>query len=542
MGSRSGIVLISALLTLGVPTPANANRGDCNAQLQGDSTLRKVILTEFVTRISPLKKVAEKRLIKKGLAVPNEDELEAEGYRILGGLKEAVLAGKGEFLVSWCRDFDQRSVLFLLLSEGRKSKVFNEALVLSFFQTLSKSDPTLILDTRGAPLTFAFEREFVKDESYRSFVNYYRESHIPEEAWFKIPEAERFENLLETVKTDSNYVETSLAPKVALGSISLESVHGKLLAEVKSRGYITEPKKLKEAATEIAKDAGRWHSFHFHIVFDLPLKEDQHFLHFWYQLNQYFFSRGVTISQFIEQIDDPRSDHFGRKMHAAGVRDTIYGASFTTASHRVGIELRDVIDSPEGFEELFQLVEAVKNRVWATRTKEQIESIPYFDFKLTSNKPFVKGRLLESMKARMSDPTLAENRKKSLRTLINEPETLKAILANLTDAHHHWALPYFFNMNENGLSFAFNDQFISRDGTSTASLPLTQAELDAELQYKKHYEQEIVDLILEIQGYREIGTSDLLELISKDTLRSALNMVIGTWAKRSHTRDLVRPF
>lgn len=458
-------------------------------------------------------------------------------------LLRAVQNRNAEQVGEWMSDADRQSVFFELLLNALDYKSLKQEDVDWAIQAAAKADPKIMIDERGYPLTFAFEREMPTDEAQRALVYYYR-LHSPDvsreqadQAWFEKDAKERFE-LLENNRHKFNSVTTTgLAPSsVPLSDISTESVNVGKIFEIKSRGFVMHPEQLKKVAEGVSADTGRWHAFHFHISFDRTEAEEAAFERFVMQLNQYLIARGIPVSEYMSAPSAPKEL---RKFLPAGLRMKIYGRPYSQNSERIGIELRDVISGPDGFEELYAIAKAVQKRAWTRWNIDSPLKFPDFRFGENNKSPLVAGmkeKIMSALKSGLADPNLSEKKREAVQRLILNSER---VFLRFNRAHGYWAMPLFFEIRDQSLFFTSGERFFDSDGNVRKSLPLSRGEIQVEESIRQQYEKDIVDLMIELD--LAIFSGDQ-ELQSEDMVRSALNMILGTWSKKSNAKRLLQPF
>lgn len=228
---------------------------------------------------------------------------------------------------------------------------------------------------RGPPgtlVTFSFEKE----SNIEDITLWFKTTGISDEEWFQIPSDERLKRIKDAtnVKKDSvsenRITGTEFKPKY-IGGYSQELGHDSsdksYTWEIANKKYEINLERTLDEVSEVSKFTGERHSFHTHVVFDMP-NDYKHFDRFqlWSkQANDYLYLKGMeeglhgnyltSVAHF--DSDAPKRARASvnntlpsslssislqsHKFFSMGIRGDLYGKSPIENHTKIGLELRD---------------------------------------------------------------------------------------------------------------------------------------------------------------------------------------------------------
>ncbi|HWU42806.1 MAG TPA: hypothetical protein VN132_05180, partial [Bdellovibrio sp.] len=153
--------------------------------------------------------------------------------------------------------------------------------------------------TGNGLLTYAFEKEGITTD----ITLFYRPPKIPEQTWLDMSEEDRFAILkkvpiqLKTFVGENVIAPTGLKPNF-VGGYSQELSNSTLKGygwEISHKKYEINRQRLMREIREIAGIFKSTHSFHVHIVFELPKKYERYkdFIYWYKQVNDYLYLKGL---------------------------------------------------------------------------------------------------------------------------------------------------------------------------------------------------------------------------------------------------------
>ncbi len=228
---------------------------------------------------------------------------------------------------------------------------------------------------RGPPnslITYSFEKESSKSE----ISLWFKKAGMSDEEWLKLSEEERLKLLKEAtdVKKDkvseSKIESTGLKPHY-VGNYSEELGHNaqdkSYSWEIANKKYEISLDRTLNQVKEVSKSFKETHSFHTHIVFDIPkdYKEFEKFQAWSKSVNDYLYLKGMeeglhgnyltSVAHLPEDAPKRINSHVNNELPSAlssvsetshkffsmGIRGELYGPSSVPNNIKLGLELRD---------------------------------------------------------------------------------------------------------------------------------------------------------------------------------------------------------
>ncbi len=264
-----------------------------------------------------------------------------------------------ETMLSFTRDREPKLVLGFM----QANPFFKDAVRL-------RHDPTLIVTT-------AFEKETPN----AAVVSFYRNMRYSDEAWLamsvdarKVILDKMSDHFVSTVYDTEKLRST---PDYFANKLKTEGmVSGRVIFEFTQDGYAISPTATIRRIEEVAKITNETHSFHGHIVGEVPSSDPQEFLKFdaWFkdanwQLMFQGFEEGLFPNKYTQIKKTSYWETFGdaaeNKFLTLGYRTGIYGNARTPGYIKVGLELRDPTRKIARWDGLIQrIAEVIAQRKW----------------------------------------------------------------------------------------------------------------------------------------------------------------------------------
>lgn len=361
---------------------------------------------------------------------------------------------------------------------------------------------------------------FEKESSSPAIVDMYKDPKISDDDWSFLPVDFRMKILKKLASTDPKKARpatviagTAHKPKFTGGyAQELNSSHyNKDMWEIASRDFEINLDTTFKQVKEIAAKTKETHSFHVHMVFDLP-QNYPHFQKFtqWVkQVNDYLTLRGIEEglhpSELSGIVEPGKPQNFRAlfsvrhrlptnlnqvgfqnfKFFSMGIRGNIYSDAPINGYKRIGLELRDVSRDLDLFEIYADKIsDSIKNRDWENH---DLDHAPLW---LDPHSPTLKSNL--------------------------EQAVGRDFAKLYTKANQSVLLPL--------------EHFESLKGVS----PEAQSRIEAA---RKEYVSELIDLKNEILRMRAKKDDPPLDLID-----AGIKMTIATWAKKAKVAQYFEGF
>ncbi len=425
-------------------------------------------------------------------------------YSLVIEKNTSVYARAAELAAQATTDVQARRVYELLLrySRDREPKLVLGFLDASpFFREAVRfeDDPTLIVTT-----------SFEKETFQAKILKYYKHSKFTNQQWRFMSDEQRVSEISE-FRELIGYLhgtnKTPTAPSYFAENLKSESIkNGRHLYEVVQDRYALTPQETIRRVREVAAITGEMHSFHVHVVGEVPKVSEPEFSRFaiWHwEANIQSMLQGMEEGLFgttltgypvrpIEGGTFARSDM--NKLLTVGYRRDIYGYSLRRGFMKIGLELRDVTRKLEVLSDLIlRFSRAMAGRIWKNTGVISYSSLALPD----SNLKFIlRGR------------GISEEAIDQLRFTPNYPAVLQLPLLNFHQMRVvDWKTGQMRSIDESVL-----------------------ARLD---EGREYYLSGLVALGKEIDQYRESGTP-----VSNVELSSAIKMWLQEWAVRYRPREI----
>ena len=234
---------------------------------------------------------------------------------------------------------------------------------------------------RGSPknlVTYSFEKESNIDD----ITLWYKTTGVSDEDWFKLTSEERLEqikkatNVMKKSVAEDRITGTEFKPKYVGGysqELGLDSKDKSYTWEIANKKYEISLDRTLGQVDEVAKFTGERHSFHTHVVFDMPndYKDFNKFALWTKRANDFIYLKGMEeglhgnfltgVAHLVSEAPERVKSTVGNtvptslssislqshKFFSMGIRGDIYGKSPIDNHKKVGLELRDSSRKPD---------------------------------------------------------------------------------------------------------------------------------------------------------------------------------------------------
>lgn len=267
----------------------------------------------------------------------------------------------------------------LVLAFMQENRFFQEAVVL-------ESDPAILITTSFEKETFSF-----------AIVKYYKEVKFTDHEWKQFSESEQYQRIQQNARSGdlAKLVKRDDSPSFISPLLKDEGVASRSdrhILEITKNEYALTPLATKTQMRKVASDMGETHSFHAHVVTEVPAHDPLEFAQFkvWHEeadrkLLYLGLEKGLFPGDFIGTVRArgpdritliPTKETFGgefseNKFRSLGARNgDLYGPAKQKGHVKLGLELRDVSRSIDEWEQLIERIsQAASIRVWKNAPK-----------------------------------------------------------------------------------------------------------------------------------------------------------------------------